>query len=147
MNLPTHKTVPRKSVSFILTAGYENYSLVQSNFRLYRFESEPGETYNVKVSPYHYFDAVIMDPSGRNFENPTALGLVDEAGRSESERLEVTATADFIEFAVAGTRYVNGLVDIDNKRLGGAGYYKLDVTDSEGNRPKLREELELPLPN
>ena len=61
--------------------------------------------------------------------------------------MKITASVDFIEFAVAGTRYVNGRVKADNKRLGGTGFYSVHVKDSNGNTPKLREKIRVTLPN
>ncbi|MDH3493301.1 MAG: hypothetical protein OEM82_07105 [Acidobacteriota bacterium] len=147
LEIPKHRAVSREAVNTLLTGAYDNNRFIQSNFRLYRFESRFGRTYKVQAVPHLFFDAVLMDPSGRNFENPNALALVDEKGRGEPETLEITATADFIEFAVAGARYVNGIVYIDNKRLGGAGFYQLRVVDEEGKTPELREEVEVTLPN
>ncbi|NNE68564.1 MAG: hypothetical protein HKN33_18505 [Pyrinomonadaceae bacterium] len=144
---PKHLSIPRKDVSSLLSKEYEEFEVAAADLRIYRYEAEVGESYSVQVNPMRFFDPVLLDPSIRNFERPTALRLVDEKGWGKPERLETTATVDFIEFAVVGARYERGAVSVDNKRLGGTGFYSLEVKDSKGNTPKLREKLHVTLPN
>ncbi len=147
LEVPPHRTAARAEIMALFSAPFESFDLIQSNFRLYRFAAIDGESYNVKVTPVAYFDAVIMDPSGRTPEKPTSLELIDENGLGQPEYLQVTARGEMLEFAVAGTRYENGWVSADNKRLGGTGYYKYEVTDREGNTPRFLEKVEVKLPN
>lgn len=147
LDLPPRMNRLRAEVVSLFSTKFAEFEFIHSNFRLYRFAATDGESYNVKVSPEAYFDAVIMDPSGRTPEHPAALELVDEHGWGQAEEITVTARGEVLEFAVAGTRYVNGRVSAGNKRLGGTGYFRYEATDQAGTRPRFLESVEVGLPN
>ena len=144
---PEGVVLDRETAMAILGKIYEGFGIVGESFQLYRYEAQKGERYILRVSPERYLDAVILDPSRRNFEAPTALDLIDDEGPGSQETLEITAKENFIEFAVAGARYANGVVAKGNKRLGGTGFYSLGISDSDGKVPKLIDKKTVALPN
>ena len=147
LKLPKARIEPAETVRKAMSAAYEGFADINNDLVLYRFESIKGKSYKIEISPIAFFDTAIVDPSVRNFDQPTALELTDKNGTGAKEVLSITAKEDFIEFGVIGIRYVNGIVKSDNKRIGGEGFYRLQVKDAEGNTPILKESVRVELPN
>jgi hypothetical protein len=147
LELPQFKRIDTEAVMRSLTADYKGFARIDNDLMLYRFRSTKGKSYKIRIEPNAFFDVGIIDPTMRNFEDPTALELTDKTGSGAAEELLIVAKEDFIEFGVIGIRYAKGLVKKENKRIGGEGFLAVSVEDLDGTVPELRETVRVALPN